>query len=89
MKIDTNAIVDMNKSAALQNEEITLVGYVTVKRGGFEIRCHNFGIGYSYEEALENLKSRCSREDDKSDVISVDVHDVYVGETFFMGDINA
>ena len=89
MIIDTNAIRDINKSAEVNNEEVAVVGHVTVKRGGFEIRCHNFGLGKNYEEAFENLKRRCSRNDDGSDITDVNVHDVYVGETFFMGDINA
>ena len=89
MIINTNAIHEINNCAYVNKEEVTVIGHVTVKRGGFEIRCHNFGIGSSFEEGMESLKRRCTRTDDLSDIVSVDVHTVYIGETFYMGDINA
>lgn len=87
MKINQDAINEMNKCAMLRKEEIALIGHVTVKRGNFEVKCHNFGLGGTYEEALENLKARCSYTGDKTDIINIDIHTVEVGETFFMGTI--
>lgn len=84
MEITKTDIYSIDNAAKKSGACIILVGHVDVKIGEHVVCNNNFGMGATYEEALTNLKKRCSRTNDMSDVVAIEITNVDIDGKPFM-----